>query len=104
MTVIARMAKTRWYSGSVAALVTIFQISAHAAAIDVGKLPTPATRQVDFGKDIQPIFRAHCLGCHGPKKQEAEFRLYAKEIALKGGELGPAIVPGNSAESLVCQL
>lgn len=64
-------------------------------------LPPPATRQVDFVKDIQPIFSKHCYSCHGPQKQEAEFRLDAKEIAFKGGELGPAIVPGNSAESLL---
>src|SRR5437764_4280788 len=75
-----------------------------AVAIDPAKLPAPATRQVEFIKDIQPIFADHCVGCHGPKKQEAEFRLDAKEIALKGGELGSAIVPGKSAESLLIRL
>src|SRR5438876_1425400 len=73
-------------------------------AIDPVKLPTTTTRQVDFVRDIQPIFVEHCVGCHGPKKQEAEFRLDAKEIALKGGELGPAIVPGKSGESLLIRL
>ena len=67
------------------------------------ELPPPAERQIDFVKDIQPIFATHCYGCHGPKKQEAQFRLDAKEIALKGGELGPAIVPGKSADSLLVQ-
>ena len=64
-------------------------------------LPPPATRQIDFVKDVQPIFAGHCYDCHGPIKQEAQFRLDAKVIALKGGELGPAIVPGKSAESLL---
>src|SRR5258706_9727499 len=68
---------------------------------DAADLPQAASRQIDFVKDIQPIFTGHCVSCHGPKKQEAEFRLDAKEIALKGGELGPAIVPGKSAESLL---
>ncbi|HMC26907.1 MAG TPA: PSD1 and planctomycete cytochrome C domain-containing protein [Verrucomicrobiae bacterium] len=72
-------------------------------AIDPAKLP-PATRQVEFVRDIQPIFAEHCLACHGPKKQEAEFRLDAKDIALKGGELGTAILPGKSAESLLIRL
>jgi mono/diheme cytochrome c family protein len=64
-------------------------------------LPPAATRKVDFVKDIQPIFTARCYECHAEKKQEAQFRLDAKEIALKGGELGPAIVPGKSDESLL---
>ncbi len=75
-----------------------------AAAVDVSRLPPPAARPVDFVRDIQPIFAQNCHGCHGPKKQEAAFRLDAKEVALKGGELGPAIVPGKSAESLLIHL
>src|ERR1051326_8384424 len=66
-------------------------------------LPPPASRQIDFGKDIQPIFAEHCYDCHGPDKQEAQFRLDTKTVALKGGELGPAITPGKSAESLLIQ-
>lgn len=68
---------------------------------DVVALPPAATRKVAFINDIQPIFAARCYDCHADKKQEAQFRLDAKEIALKGGELGPAIVPGKSAESLL---
>jgi hypothetical protein len=64
-------------------------------------LPHAASRKVDFVKDIQPIFALRCYECHAEKKQEAQFRLDAKEIALKGGELGPAIIPGKSDESLL---
>src|SRR5258705_139393 len=66
-------------------------------------LPQPAKRKIDFVKDIQPIFAENCYGCHGPRKQEAQFRLDHKATALRGGELGPAIVPGKSAESLLIQ-
>jgi mono/diheme cytochrome c family protein len=69
--------------------------------VDVSKLPQPANRQVDFVRDVQPIFASRCYQCHGATKQEAEFRLDDKTIALKGGDLGPAIVPGKSAESLL---
>jgi mono/diheme cytochrome c family protein len=68
-----------------------------------GSLPSAVSRAVDFAKDIQPIFAGHCYDCHGPDKQEAQFRLDSKTIALQGGELGPAIVPGKSAESLLIQ-
>jgi hypothetical protein len=69
--------------------------------IETAALPPAASRKIDFVKDVQPIFAARCYECHSEKKQEAQFRLDAKEIALKGGELGPAIVPGNSQESLL---
>jgi hypothetical protein len=63
------------------------------------QLPPPADRQVDFVKDIQPILAARCLECHGPKKQESAFRLDHKPTALKGGDIGQALVPGKSADS-----
>ena len=78
--------------------------SALAAAPDISKLPPPTDRPVDFVKDIQSIFSKNCYGCHGPKKQEAAFRLDSKQIALKGGELGPAIIPGRSGGSLLIHL
>ncbi|MBI4328155.1 MAG: DUF1549 domain-containing protein, partial [Chloroflexi bacterium] len=71
-----------------------------SAAPDVSKLPTPAQRPVDFVKDIRPIFEATCYKCHGPDKQQGEFRLDVKAAAFKGGEHhAPDIVPGKSADS-----
>lgn len=74
------------------------------AELDPSKLPPAANQKVDFVKDIQPIFAERCYGCHGPKRQEAAFRLDAKDVALQGGDLGPAIVPGKSRESLLVHL
>ncbi len=85
------------------ATVNLLSLQA-AAPVDVSKLPPAASRQVDFVKDIQPIFAENCYGCHGRKKQEAAFRLDHKPTAFKGGELGPAIVPGKSADSLLIHL
>ncbi len=78
-------------------------VSPRAAGVEVKPLPPAANRQVDFVQDIRPIFETRCYGCHGGKKQEAQFRLDTKSVALKGGELGPAIVPGKSADSLLIQ-
>src|SRR5687767_6273467 len=80
-----------------------FALIASAWGASGAELPPAVTRAVDFVKDVQPIFSANCYGCHGPKRSEASFRLDVKEIALKGGDLGPAIVPGKSAESLLVQ-
>src|SRR5262249_42128254 len=41
--------------------------------------------------------------CHGPEKQKAGLRLDQKAAALKGGDSGPLVVGGKSAESLLIQ-
>ena len=65
----------------------------------------PATDQaaapVDFARDIQPILQTHCYECHGAKKTKAKLRLDPRAAAMKGGETGAAIVPGNSEQSLI---
>lgn len=62
-------------------------------------LTTHAAAAVDFVRDIQPIFSQHCYECHGSHKQEAAFRLDHKPTALKGGDFGVAIVPGQADDS-----
>ncbi len=60
---------------------------------------TNAAPKVDFARDIEPIFQAHCVKCHGPKKQEGGLRLDHKASALRGGDSGPLLSAGKSAES-----
>lgn len=55
--------------------------------------------KVDFVKSVQPIFANACYECHGEKKPKGKFRLDSKELALKGGASGKAIVPGNAKGS-----
>jgi mono/diheme cytochrome c family protein len=58
-----------------------------------------AADKVDFTKQIRPIFQQNCVKCHGPEKQKAKLRLDSKEAAMKGGEDGVVIVPGDAAKS-----
>jgi hypothetical protein len=67
------------------------------------KLPAPAQRKISFVKDIHPILTNSCWECHGPEKQKGGLRLDQKEAALKGGDTGPLLVAGKSAESLLIQ-
>ena len=70
------------------------------ASASAAELPPPAGRAVDFVTDIQPIFEAKCVKCHGAEKQKSEYRLDVKSIALTGGENhAPNVVPGKGAES-----
>src|SRR6476469_5180628 len=85
-------------------MAILVSISLTAADLDTSKLPPPANKKIDFVKDIQPILAQNCYVCHGEKKQEAELRWDAKAAALKGGEHGPVIIPGKSAESRIIAL
>jgi len=60
---------------------------------------SPATAQVDFARDIQPLFAAACNHCHGAKKAASQLRLDVKSLAMKGGLSGAIIVPGDSKNS-----
>lgn len=67
---------------------------------DLSGLPPPLTRPIRYFGDIHPILAEHCVSCHGPDKQKGSLRLDSRDAALAGGgSYGPAIVPGNPAES-----
>lgn len=54
-----------------------------------------------FEKQVRPILVTHCESCHGAEKQESGLRVDSLQSLIKGGEYGPAIVPGNPKESLL---
>ena len=51
-------------------------------------------------KEIRPILE-RCLQCHGEAIQMSKLDLRTREGILKGGEKGPAVLPGDSAGSLL---
>nr|HEV7953661.1 ankyrin repeat domain-containing protein [Candidatus Acidoferrales bacterium] len=55
-------------------------------------------RTVEFARDVQPIFKSKCVGCHGPAQQKNGFRLDRRSDAMRGGTITD-IGPGNSAGS-----
>jgi hypothetical protein len=57
--------------------------------------------EIDFKRDIQPIFADKCYGCHGPDKQKGGLRLDRKREALQGGDSGKVILPGKASDSLL---
>src|SRR5256885_6847231 len=67
-------------------------------------LPPPASRKVDFVKEIKPIFEASCIKCHGRGRTKGDLSIESRETLIKGGESGPAIIPGKSAESHLIEL
>jgi hypothetical protein len=98
-------------ANSVAAATTIIPAMLVGAALAVGPitlLPRPAVGQqpsrealLYFENHIRPLFVDRCIKCHGPTKSESGLRLDQLPTMLKGGDTGPAVVPGDPAASLL---
>jgi hypothetical protein len=55
--------------------------------------------KVDFTRDVQPIFRQNCLGCHGPTKQNNGLRLDRRSSVMKPG--ARRVMPGSLENSFL---
>ncbi len=72
---------------------------------------SPTTKPIDsklsagderiYLEEIKPLLVAKCVSCHGPEKQEGALRLDSLAAALRGGDRGPAVVPGDATKSLL---
>ena len=59
--------------------------------------------QVNFGRDVWPIFQERCIGCHGSEQQEGQLRLDARAAFKRGGVSGPLTRGGQGHHSLLQQ-
>lgn len=70
----------------------------------LAQLPKASVGAVDFVRDIQPIFEASCVQCHGRGKSKGSFSLETRQDFMDGGDTGAPAVAGKSAESLVVEM
>lgn len=77
-----------WFVGSLIAAFT--SLSAGAAANDFGA--------------VKAIFTDACLDCHGATDPEAKLVLEDFGTLMRGGQSGPVIVAGKSADSLLVKM
>ncbi len=87
--------------------LTTFLFSAGLAAPlpeESSELPPPAAKTVEFSRDVAPLLESRCYLCHGPQQQMKGLRLDRAQDALRGGESGVVIRPGDSARSRLIQL
>jgi hypothetical protein len=59
-----------------------------------------------FERKIRPVLLAHCVSCHSAeakaaKKLKAGLYLDTRDGLLRGGDSGPAVVPGKPGDSLL---
>ena len=70
----------------------------------ISLLPAGAAAQSGvqfFSHEVRPIMERTCWNCHSDQIQSSGLDLSSREGALLGGLRGPAIVPGNAADSLL---
>jgi hypothetical protein len=54
-----------------------------------------------LSRDVLPLFRGHCVKCHGPNKPKGKLDLSRQGSIARGGLSGPIVVPGNLEDSLL---
>ena len=74
------------------------------SALAISARGAELSAEMRFHAEVWPVLENTCLRCHGPEKQKADLRLDSRAAALKGGESGPALVPGKPGDSLLLKL
>ncbi|MEM8678512.1 MAG: PSD1 and planctomycete cytochrome C domain-containing protein [Planctomycetota bacterium] len=54
-----------------------------------------------FETHVRPLLVSKCYDCHGGNERKGGLRLTSRAELLAGGDTGPAIEPGNPADSLL---
>src|SRR3954467_4449163 len=80
--------------------------SAPTASAPTASAPTasaPTAAQIEFFEaNIRPVLIDTCGECH-TDDEKGDLRTDSREALSKGGETGPAIVPGDPGKSLLIQ-
>lgn len=80
-------------------LLWVVAMSLPLAAQQRSALPPASSTKVEYEKDVKPLLEQHCYSCHGDTVQQSGLRLDLRQNALRGGDYGPVILPGRSADS-----
>jgi hypothetical protein len=62
--------------------------------------PEPADLEF-FEKKIRPVLVEHCFKCHGNGNRKGQLQLDSRASMLKGGEIGPVVIPGQPDKSVL---
>ncbi|MFM8275095.1 MAG: c-type cytochrome domain-containing protein, partial [Gemmata sp.] len=85
---------------SALSLMPTYAVSLLAAGL--GSVAAPVGAADDqLEMRVHTLLFEKCQSCHGPEKAKGGLRLDARAALLKGGDSGPAVVPGKPGESLL---
>jgi len=82
-------------------LITLSPLLASTLAADVAD--ELKAEVITFNDHIKPIFRQHCLKCHGNDQQSADLNMQAYRTLIKGGSAGSVVKPGRPNASVLFQ-
>jgi mono/diheme cytochrome c family protein len=54
-----------------------------------------------FNQHVRPILEKQCQACHSGASNQSGLEVATREMLLRGGDHGPAVVPGKPEESLL---
>ena len=74
------------------------------AADETPPLKIEEARKVSFRRDVWPIFKRHCWGCHTASNAKGGLNMDSVKTMLKGGESGPLFEMGKPDESLLIEM
>lgn len=66
-----------------------------AATVSGGEAQFSAEQLEFFENRVRPLLAEHCTKCHNDKDRKGNLVLDSRENLLKGGDTGPAVVPGD---------
>ncbi len=78
-------------------------LAAMAGVTSTARGEDPSTVEF-FEKEIRPVLVERCQGCHGGAKVKGGLKLTDRASVLKGGDSGPAAVPGDAEASAIVQV
>lgn len=67
----------------------------------LGASASVLAEELEYYRDVYPFLKDNCISCHNKTTTKADLNMETPELMMKGGESGPSLIPGKSAESLV---
>ena len=91
-------------SGLMICLVVVCAVGSDASAADVPAKERFTQEQLNFfEKSIRPVLASKCYNCHSARaaKLQGGLQLDTRSGVMRGGDSGPAVVPGKPDDSLL---
>ena len=73
--------------------------AAPAAAVKGGLRSVNPDNPAFYRIHVDPLLQRSCVSCHRPEKHKAGLRMDSYDQLMRGGDDGPAVVPGNPNKS-----
>ena len=89
--------------GSGAGLAALVALTLLVSFSTAGAQSSPVPNSDELGQAAVRLLQERCLACHNATQKTAGLDFSSRSGALKGGERGPALVPGDAEGSLLYQ-